>query len=113
MSGGFSGCVEIVDWNGTPVWYFEYSTNQHCLHHDIEMLPNENILMVAWEYKTAEESVAASRNPALLHEGELWPDHIIEVGPTGNNGGLLFWNGMPGTTLSKTMTLQEITMGLW
>ena len=35
-SGGISGRVEIFDWNGTLVWYFEYSTNQHCLHHDIE-----------------------------------------------------------------------------
>lgn len=91
LSGGVSGRVEIFDWNGTLVWYFEYSTNQYCLHHDIEVLPNGNILMVAWEYKTAAESIAAGRNPDLLHDGELWPDHIIEVEPAGTSGGNIVW----------------------
>jgi len=91
ISGGISGRVEIFDWNGTLVWYFEYSTDQHCLHHDIEALPNGNILMIAWEYKTATESIVAGRNPDLLHDGELWPDHIIEVEPTGTSGGDIVW----------------------
>lgn len=91
LSGGVSGRVEIFDWNGTLVWYFEYSTNQYCLHHDIEVLPDGNILMIAWEYKTAEEAIAAGRNPDLLHDGELWPDHIIEVEPTGTSGGNIVW----------------------
>ena len=90
-SGGISGRVEIFDWNGTLVWYFEYSTNQHCLHHDVEVLPNGNILMIAWEHKTATESIAAGRNPDLLHDGELWPDHIIEVEPTCASGGNIVW----------------------
>ncbi len=47
--------------------------------------------MIAWEYKTATESIAAGRNPDLLHDGELWPDHIIEVEPTGTSGGDIVW----------------------
>ncbi|UCB53410.1 MAG: hypothetical protein JSV10_04865 [Candidatus Zixiibacteriota bacterium] len=86
-AGGAGGGVEKIDWDGTVVWDFEYSTNQHCLHHDIEGLPNGNVLMVAWEYKTAAEAIAAGRDPALVIDA-LWPDHIIEVEPTGATGNI-------------------------
>lgn len=91
ISGGVSGCVEKFDWNGNIIWYFEYSNNQHCLHHDIEVLPNGNVLMIAWEYKTIAEAIKAGRNPKLLPQGRLWPDHIIEVEPNGSNGGDIVW----------------------
>lgn len=93
FTAGFAagGCVQEIDWNGTIVWEFEYSNGQHLLHHDIEVLPNGNVLMIAWEYKTAEEAIAAGRNPNSLSQGKLWPDHIIEVEPTGATGGNIVW----------------------
>ncbi len=89
--GGIGGRVEMIDWNGTPVWEFEYTNSEHCLHHDVEMLPNGNVLMIAWEYKSASEAINAGRNPNSLPMGELWLDHIIEVEPTGNSGGNIVW----------------------
>ena len=56
IAGGVTGRIEMYDWNNTLIWEFDYSTNNHCLHHDIEVLPNGNILMTAWEYKTAAEA---------------------------------------------------------
>ena len=91
VAGGVTGCVERFDWNGTLLWDFNYSNSQHCLHHGIEMLPNGNILMVGWEYKTAGEAIAAGRNPSSLPVGSLWPDHVIEVKPTGSSGGTIVW----------------------
>ena len=89
--GGIGGRVERFDWNGTRLWSFEYSTVQYCLHHDVQMLPNGNILMIAWEYKSAEEAISEGRNPASLPQGELWPDHLIEVKPTGPTTGDIVW----------------------
>jgi len=89
--GGFTGRVELQDWDGFLLWEFDYSTNQYCLHHDIEPLPNGNILMVAWEYKTASEAVDAGRNPKNIQGGQLWPDKIIEVEPTGPSSGSIVW----------------------
>lgn len=89
--GGIGGRVEIIDWNGNPLWYFKYSNDQHCLHHDVEMLPNGNILMIAWEHKSTAEAIAAGRNPHSMPMGDLWPDHIIEVEPTGSSGGNIVW----------------------
>ena len=89
--GGISGLVKKFWWSGKSVWEFEYSNNLHCLHNDIEPLPNGNILMAAWEYKTYDEAIDAGCNPNLLTEGEIWPDHIIEVEPTGSSGGNIVW----------------------
>jgi hypothetical protein len=88
--GGASGRVEEIDRDGNVVWEFEYSSSLHLLHHDIEPLPNGNVLMIAWEYKTAVEAIAAGRKPNMVTT-ELWPDHIIEVEPTGANGGNIVW----------------------
>ena len=90
QSGG-TGRVERIDWDGTRVWEFNYSTADYRLHHDIEVLPNGNVLMFAWEHKTSSEAIAAGRNPAMLPDGELWPEHIIEVEPTGASGGNIVW----------------------
>lgn len=90
-SGGSGGGVEQLDWDGNVVWEYGYSSSEHCQHHDIEVLPNGNVLMIAWEYKTETEAIDAGRNPSLLTEGELWPDTIIEVEPSGASGGTIVW----------------------
>ena len=91
IAGGVSGCVEKFNWYGDLIWDFKYSNEKVCLHHDVEILPNGNILMIAWEYKTRLEAIQAGRNPRLIPEGRLWPDHIIEVEPNGSNEGNIVW----------------------
>jgi hypothetical protein len=91
LSAGYSGRVEMFDWNGTLIWEFEYVNNTHCLHNDIEPLPNGNILMTVWEHKTYEEAIAAGCDPSLLHPRGLRTDRIIEVEPTNKMGGNIVW----------------------
>jgi len=83
-AGGAGGIVQEIDWNGNVLWEFSYSNDQYRLHHDVEYLPNGNILMIAWEHKTAAEAIAAGRDPNLLKDGALWPDMLIEVDPATN-----------------------------
>ena len=85
------GMVQEIAWNGDIVWEFIYDTDEHLSHHDIEPLPNGNVLMIAWEYKTEDETIAAGRNPNLEPTGPLTPDHIIEVKPTGSTSGEIVW----------------------
>ena len=89
--GGAGGRVEQYDWDGNLIWAYDYSTSEHRSHHDIEVLPNGHILMIAWEKKTEAEALAAGRSSSLLNAGELWPDSIIEVAPTGSYGGTIVW----------------------
>jgi hypothetical protein len=91
IAGGNGGRVEEYTWDGTLVWDYIYSDDQHRQHHDIERLPNGNVLLVAWEYKSYAEAIAAGRSPSLLTDGELWPDHIVEIEPVGPTGGNIVW----------------------
>ncbi len=90
-AGGAGGVVETMDWDGSVTWHYEYSESTHLQHHDIEMLPNGNVLMIAWQYKTEAEALAAGRNPGLLTDGVIWPDSVIEVQPTGPTTGRIVW----------------------
>ena len=54
-----AGRVEEFDWEDNLVWTFEYSNSQYNLHHDIALLPNGNVLMIAWESKSVAEAIAA------------------------------------------------------
>lgn len=85
--GGAQGCVQEIDWNGNVVWEYTYSSATYVSHHDIEPMPNGNVLMIAWEVKTAAEATAAGRSRNAV----IWPDHIIEVEPNGQNGGNIVW----------------------
>jgi len=78
---GWGGVIELLDWEGEPVWRYRYASDEVLQHHDVEVLPNGNVLVLAWEFVGEEEALAAARDPKLLKDGELWPEHIIEVDP--------------------------------
>jgi len=88
--GGSGGRLELFDWSGNISWSFNYSDSMHYQHHDIEVLPNGNILLIAWEFKTSSEAIAQGRNPALTGPA-LFPEHIIELEPTGTNTANIIW----------------------
>ncbi len=90
VSGGAGGRVEKYDWNGNLIWSFNYYSNDYCSHHDVTYLPNGDILMIAWEYKSYDQAVAAGRNPTNI-DTALWSGEIIEVKPTGTTGGDIVW----------------------
>jgi len=89
--GGMTGRVEMFNWDGDLIWVFEYTSNQYCLNHGFELLPNGNILMIAWEVKTYYEAIEAGRNPFTIPAGVLWPCYIIEIEPTLPEGGNIIW----------------------
>jgi len=91
LAGGNGGRVEEYTWDGQLVWGYTYSNTQHRQHHDSIKLPNGNVLMIAWELKTSQEAINAGRNPALLTQGALWPDTLIEIQPEGVDGGTVVW----------------------
>jgi hypothetical protein len=89
--GGAGGGVQKIQWDGTVVWDFRYNTDGHRSHHDVKSLPNGNVLLIAWETKTRNEAIAAGRNPSYVSNDGFWPDHIIEVQPTGPTSGTIVW----------------------
>lgn len=86
--GPICGEIQKVDWNGNVIWDFVYSTTSYCTHHDICAMPNGNVLMIAYERKTAAEAMAAGV-PSI--STEMWPDKIVEVQQTGPTTGVVVW----------------------
>ena len=77
--GGAGGVVEEIAPDGTVIWSYRYANENGQLHHDIELLPNGNILMIAWERKSQAESISAGRDPALINQGVVWSDSLLEI----------------------------------
>lgn len=73
-SGGKGGYIEEQDWQGNTVWFFSYSDADKSLHHDIELLPNGNMLALSWEDR-----------------GDIWSEVIIEIEKNGSSGGTIVW----------------------
>jgi hypothetical protein len=79
------GRVELLDWDGTVAWSYDYDGPDHQQHHDVKRMPNGHILMIAWEKRTAAEALAAGRDESLIPaSGEIWADHVVEVDPATN-----------------------------
>jgi hypothetical protein len=88
--GGQGGIIQEISWDGDVVWEYTYSDRNHVQHHDIEPLPNGNILLLAWERKDARQALMAGRDPKMITR-ELWSEHVLEIRPTKPNGGEVVW----------------------
>jgi hypothetical protein len=91
FGGGAGYRIEEFTWDGDRIWEWIYASDDHLMHHDIEPMPNGNVLMIAWEMNTKEEAIAAGRDPEMLKDDELWSLHVIEVKPEYPDGGKIVW----------------------
>ena len=84
-AGGGGQFVDLVEWDGTISKRFELNNDSLRLHHDIEPLPNGNILMIVWERIREAEALLAGRKLELLPDGEIWSEMIIEWNPSADS----------------------------
>ncbi len=90
-AAGDSAGVQRIAWDGTLLWDYTYQSETYQYHHDIEPLANGNVLILAWEFISVDSAIALGRNPATLVDSMLWPEHVIEVKPTGPTSGEIVW----------------------
>ena len=90
-AGGQAGRIREYDWDGNLVWDYELANEKELLHHDIEIMPNGNILGIAYEVVPAEEATDLGRNPEHLPKAGLWLDKVVEIKPTKPEGGEIVW----------------------
>ncbi|MEL6405330.1 MAG: aryl-sulfate sulfotransferase [Chloroflexota bacterium] len=72
------GSVGKYNWDGELVWRWELGREGYRLHHGLELMPNGNLLLIAFEYRTTEEAIQAGRNPETLGDG-LWSEVFMEL----------------------------------
>ena len=89
--GPSGGRVERFSWNGELLWDYVFSDDSQHHHHDIEPLPDGNVLLIAWHYISAEDAIAAGRDPASVSDEGIFPDKIVEVKQTGPREGEVVW----------------------
>jgi hypothetical protein len=85
---GRGGRIQRIDTNDVLVWDFLFSDNDYLQHHDIEPMPNGNVLMVAWERRTIAEGIQAGRQ---ILSDDMKPTYLVEVEPDGPSGGNVVW----------------------
>src|SRR5262245_6940097 len=91
FGGGLGGRIQLLAKDGSVLWDYVLSDAKVTLHHDIEPLPNGNVLAIAWEQLTHDEAVALGRDPAATHEKGWWPCWVLEIRPTRPSGGTTVW----------------------
>jgi len=91
-AGGAAGWIEEVTWDNKVVWSYGVSPYTTFLsHHDLEVLPNGNVLVLVWQRKSKEEALAAGRRPDLIPDGEVWDNIVMELRADGEGGANVVW----------------------
>ncbi|MFT4513506.1 MAG: hypothetical protein ACI89X_003605 [Planctomycetota bacterium] len=88
---GETGQLQQMDLAGTVLWDFVVASPTRAMHHDIEPLPNGNVLVIVWDIQVPADAIAAGRDPALISGTRWLPDSILEIQRTGPATGSVVW----------------------
>lgn len=80
LFGGSGGQIQLINPDNTIDWQFVYSTEDYNLHHDIERLPNGNIIALVWEKKISEEA----QEKGFEGSQDVFIESVIEINPGTN-----------------------------
>ena len=81
VAGGVGGGIQKQSWDGEILWEYEFANEQYQHHHDVEPLPNGNILIIVWEKKTAQEAYDMGRETIDNPLNVMWSSAILELEP--------------------------------
>ncbi|MCB0700237.1 MAG: aryl-sulfate sulfotransferase [Chitinophagales bacterium] len=85
MSGvGAGGIVEMIDWNSNVVWSYSTTGVYGSQHHDIEPLPNGNVLLIVQDNHTKADAIQAGVAANVV---SIISEQIVEVKPNLTTGG--------------------------
>ena len=91
LSGGTGGGLLCISWDNDILWSYELSNSDYQHHHDIEPLPNGNVLILSWDRKTFSESMQAGRTSINNPLNEMWSTSIFEIEPNDSGGVNTVW----------------------
>jgi len=85
------GVIEIYTWDGDIEWQYNFNTDFRTQHHELEYLPNGNVLFLAWEWLSQSEVRELGRDVNEHRLRPLYSEAIYEVMPTGPTTGEIVW----------------------
>lgn len=76
------GGIEILDWEGNQLWSYELSNEQYSTHHDVELMPNGNILSIAYERIVGDDAIDLGFDSRVIDTyGAVWSEAVFEIDP--------------------------------
>ena len=90
-AGGGGEGLEIRDVNDNITWQYFLSDSIYRFHHDFSVMPNGNILAIAWERHFETDCLANGADPERLLDGEIWSEVVYEIEPVGSEGANIVW----------------------
>ena len=85
---GAAGTVQLLDWDSNIVWEYEMDVpGKHVFHHDVDYMPNGNILAIAYTGFSPEEVRAMGWDGVFPADAEtIWLDKVVELQPNLDDG---------------------------
>jgi len=87
QSSNQTGGFELLTWDNVLIWRF-YNGKQH---HDIEPLPNGNVLIIVNDIKNFSDVIDAGRDPEKLLSNSIRSLSILEISQAGTDSGDIVW----------------------
>ncbi len=87
--GGVGGVIQLRWKNAEVFWESDMASDTYSQHHEVEMLPNGNILMLIWNKIAKNES----RKHGYKMDVAIYPETIVEMDPK-NNSIVWKWDSM-------------------
>ncbi|MFT7677992.1 MAG: hypothetical protein ACI8QC_001978 [Planctomycetota bacterium] len=89
--GGIGGRLQLIAPDGTLLWNWRLADENQHQHHDVEPLPNGNVLLISWERLSQRDAMLAGRDKNQVGKAGLWPDMVLEVKPVLPDGAEIVW----------------------
>lgn len=89
--GGIGGIIQTLAPDGTVLWHWDLADELRQQHHDVEPLPNGNLLVIAWEQLSGLDAIGLGRDPREVARRGFWPDMILEVKPVLPDSAEIVW----------------------
>lgn len=78
--GGKSGLIRKIGVNNEVLWEFQISSETEITHHDLELMPNGNLLVLLWYRIPKDEAQLIG----FQSETDIYVEKIVEVNPSLN-----------------------------
>lgn len=89
--GGVGGKLQKFSWDGELIWEITITNDSLSQHHDIELLPNGNLLVLIWKRISADEAINLGRDPSQINESGFVSEIIREIKVNGNEDFEVVW----------------------
>ncbi len=89
VAGGLAGLLESYDWEGNLIFSYNLNDTSFHSHHDFEILPNGNILVLGWGLVSQEKAISLGRT--ATHPNGIFTEKIIELLPINESNFEVIW----------------------